>query len=246
MFHFSTTTREIWKSICDNRLTYLIVVAVWICPILLSLPKSYEKGVTFEPGGNNTDEELGYLCYPVEADQNGSPQKVIFTNLQQIMNMVTDISLFVVIVISYVVTWCIFKKEAEGAMDVLPEGCRREEFNEQVKHLRKSLSIAIGLVSVCFLVLRLPLIIFVRELDLLGHTGGGGKDGIAFISPGLGICVLLFQLQFCVNFVIYAIFMADYRNAFLDALYLMCPCCFKWPRNHNNEDMKLEESPQNS
>ena len=39
---------EIWQKICDKKIPYLMVFAVWVFPILTSLPKTFEEGVTFE------------------------------------------------------------------------------------------------------------------------------------------------------------------------------------------------------
>ena len=212
-----------------------MVFLPWALSVLFTLPKSFEKDVVYKPAGKekNTKEEVGYLCYIREGNQ-----KVMFTTLQKGLNIIADISILAVIVISYAITWWLYlkaRKENQRVQDANKLNADQlEVLNKHVKHIRTSLSTAIGLISICFVVLRLPLAIFIRTVPK-------GENGISFISPGLGTCVLFYQMQFCVNFIIYAVFMADYRKAFVDAFRLTCPCLFKRSRNRNEvEDIEME------
>ena len=186
-------------------------------PILASLPKSFEDGVTFKLAEETGSERF---CYSEEKDS-----RLMFTKVQNIVNLTSYGTVFVIIVISYLMTWWLLKKNVQEAREIDDGGTQTNI--EQVESRRKSLLIAIGLIFVCYIVLRLPLAIV------------GPTYEIDSISSWLGICVLLFEMQFCTNVIIYAVFMADFREAFLDVFYLMCPCCFKWPRNLNKEDMEM-------
>ena len=102
---------------------------------------------------------------------------------------------------------------------------------KKVSAIRRSLLIAIGLICVCYVICRLPLGLFSRGLP-------DSQDDEEFNSPLqvlLGISVILYQVQFCINIVIYAIFVENYRQAFLDIFYLITPCCTKRPQERTDE-----------
>ena len=203
-----------------------MVFSVWAFPILVSLPKSFEEGAKFEPA---EEEELGYRCYSVK-----NHETVLFTKVQEILNFTTDISIFLIVVVGYVITWWILRKKIQQAKDTMDETGIQIDMRG-VESQQRSFLIAVGLISASYVVLRLPLAIFGQKYLPTDD------DGKKFISPWLGTCILLYQMQFCINFVIYAIFLADYWEAFLDVFYLMCPCCFKWPRNLNHDqDLEIE------
>lgn len=199
-------------------------------PILTTLPQSLEEGVTYEPAGSNTEEELGYLCYPVQEGE-----KVLFTSLQHTLSITVDALIFAIIISCYLITWWYYrrgKKKIQEAQDPQgPNHMYHEIFGQHFKKLKKELIRAIGLISACFIVLRLPYHIFVTTLP--------SKDGVQFITPGMYICLVLYQMQFCVNIVIYAVVVADYREAFLDAFRFMCPCCCKAQRTTENEENEM-------
>ena len=192
-----------------------MIFAAWMIPILSSLPKSFEGGITYSGGG----PRLGNLCFPAK---NGT--YVAFTKLDTIVNMASFGTHFVIIVTSYLIAWWFWKKTVQQAKEI--DAAAREIGVEgtqvvvdQFEARRKSLSIAIGLIFVCYVVLRIPIIF------------AAPPRGIEFMSPWFATSLILFTLQFCLNVIIYAVFMADFRKAFLDIFYLICPCCFKRPRH---------------
>ena len=134
---------------CNHRLTYLVAFAAWMLPFLTTLPQSFEKGVTYEPAGNNSKEELGYLCYPV---QDG--KKVLFTSLQHALSITVDTLIFAIIISCYLITWWYYrrgKKEIQEAQDPQgPNHIYHELFNQQIKKLKKELIRAVGLISACY------------------------------------------------------------------------------------------------
>ena len=215
MFSLSSRTMAIWQKICDKKISYLLIFAAWFIPILSSLPKSFQEGITYSGGG----PRLGNLCFPAE---NGT--YVAFTKLDGIVNMASFGTHFVIIVTSYAITWWFWRKTVQQAREIarrsIEIGVEGTQFViDRVEARRKSLFKAIGLIFVCYAVLRIPIMF------------SASPHGIEFMSPWFATSLILFTLQFCVNIIIYAVFMVDFRKAFLDVFYFMCSCCFKPPRH---------------
>ena len=166
---------------------------------------------------------MGYVCLPTEQ---GSQLYYVLTKAQGILNMANFVAYSAIMVTSYLITWWLMKITVQRARKMDDDGVPINV--EQVEIQRKSLLKAIALIFVCYVVLCIPLFI------------SAGSHEIESISPWLGTCLILYEMHFCTNFIIYAILVADYREAFLDVLYIMCPCCFKWPRNLNNEEIELQ------
>lgn len=162
-----------------------------------------------------------------------SGEAVVFTKVEKIINLTTDVSVLLIVIVGYAITWWTLDKNLKQIKATMAETGMHIDTKE-IERRRTSLKRAIILIAVSYLVLRLPFAIFSGQIP-------NDVDGNKFISITLGIGILLFQMQFCVNFVIYAIYLGDYWEAFLDVFYLVCPCCFKWPRNINNkEEVEME------
>ena len=196
-----------------------MVFIVWVFPILVSLPKSFEGDVTFEPA---KEAALGRNCHAIE---NG--EAVVFTKVERILNFTTDFAVLLIVVVSYAITWWTLNKTFKHLKATMAETGMHIDTKE-IERRKKSLERAIILISVSYFALRLPFAFFAQQIP-------NDVDGNKFISIKLGVGILLYQMQFCVNFVIYAVYLGDYWEAFLDVFYLVCPCCFKWPRNLDSQ-----------
>ena len=75
-----------------------------------------------------------------------------------------------------------------------------------------------------YVILRFPLIVFGWHLEVKEYY------------VALGICTILYNIQFCFHFIIYAVVQNDYRNAYFDILNLMFPCNNKCRASDNNND----------
>ena len=93
---------------------------------------------------------------------------------------------------------------------------------------------AVGLIYVCYVVLRLPLFLFGKDFNLEGGVGGDNGS-----SLWLAICVIIYQIQFSMNFLIYAVLVSNYRKAFRDIISMIFPCCFKSPMPNRNNDLAV-------
>lgn len=197
----------------------------WFLPILISLPKRFEPGIEFAPGNGG---EIGYICYVTE---NG--KRIVFTKRQWYFNLTTDIMIFIVIIISYLITWCGIEKENEDNRRRIVETrllgshqLRLFRYNIYAKSIQKDLRLTASIICLSYIVFRLPLII-------LGRIE---SDHILF-----KFCATLYTVQFFVHFIIYALIQKNYRKAYCDILRVMFPCCFICQRSNNNLNIELEE-----
>ena len=235
----SNTTRLLWEQMRRHNLVYVLVAAMWVLPILIGLPKSFESDVEYRSGKGS---DIGAICYVVEGGN-----RTLFSDVQYFTNLATDVVLLAVITVCYVIIFWKLRKLAQQAREEIQRSLTEDrcsitsssliDFEVRVKTLQKSLSAAVGLIYVCYAVLRLPLVI-------CGNYFGpeGGVDSDNGISLWLVICIIIYQIQFCVNFIIYAVLMANYREAFLDIIRMMCPCFFKRLGANNNVDVPVEEN----
>ena len=157
---------------------------------------------------------------------------VVFSDVQYFTNLSTAIGLSVVIVASYVVIYWAFGKQRRQTREEL-EG-RNEEgllnnYRRHVDDLRKNLLISIFLIVVSHTVLILPIVIYDTYFSVEDPDGG--------FSLGVVICKIIYEINFSVNFLIYAVLMKHYREAFLDILKIIFPCCFK--RQISNSDTEV-------
>ena len=134
-----------------------MIFAVWLVPILISLPKSFEEGVKYAPGNGS---ELGYVCYAV---QNGT--RVLFTDLEWYLIAANNGCIFVVLIVSYALIWYSFEKTVKVEL-------ARLQSHQEIKHLRLNLikkagringSFTIGIICFNYIALRLPLVTFTQE-----------------------------------------------------------------------------------
>ena len=167
MQFFSPFTKTIWEKLCEKKLVYLLIVATWLLPTIINLPKSFEQGVDFQPGklpksfeqgidfhpGKNSSDysanrsEVGYLCYPTE---NGT--KVMWTDTQFVLNLTTDILVLLAIVISATISWLSFKREISDNRDKLAhDQIRLLRYNIVAKLRKKDLSLSVSIICVTYL-----------------------------------------------------------------------------------------------
>ena len=182
-----------------------IIIVSWILPTIFNLQKSFEENVVFKPGKDNRSEnEVGYICYPVE---NGT--RVMWTDLQFRMNITGDILVLLVIALSATISWISLKNEISDNRDKLP--------NDQLGQLRytiiaklkqKDLSLSVSIICITYIICRFPLAISGRSADINQHT------------LWLQFCFLLYNLQFATHFIIYAIFQYNFRDKELSKLFL--------------------------
>ena len=205
----SKKVKLIWNKICDHKYVYLIIALAWILPILINLPERFEPGIDYAPG-NGTG--VGYVCYAVEGGK-----LVVFTKEQWIFSLVTDIFLFTVIIISYLVAWCGIKKETAKTRSVILERgistrqSRLFEFKTHTKSIQRDLRLTISLICLSWVIFRLPLIILGRaEID----------------SNTFNFLFAMYSMQFCIHFIMYAIVEKSYRSAYKDILNEIFSCFF--------------------
>ena len=216
MHFFSPFTKTIWEKLCEKKLVYLLIVATWLLPTMINLPKSFEQGVDFQPGKlpNSTStnrSEVGYLCYPTE---NGT--KVMWTDTQFELNLTTDILVLLAILISATISWLSFKREISDNRDKLAhDQIRLLRYNIVAKLKKKDLSLSVSIICITYIICRFPLAIIGTSSDINHHTFW------------LQFCSLLYDLQFGLHFLVYAIFQNNYRDAYFDVLKRIFPCCNK-------------------
>ena len=219
---YSINTKMFWQKMCENKSVYWLISAVWIIPILISLPKSFESDVEYR---SNHGHDVGDICFVVEGGNVTS-----FSDVQYFTNLVNDVVLLVVIGVCYVIIYWKLRVLAKQARDAIEQFEDRDSisrislvsFENHVLSIQRSLLVSVGLIYVCYVVLRLPLVICGKYFGI-----DGGVDRGTGISLWLLFCIIVYQIQFCVNFIIYAVLMANYRTAFLDIIRMMFPCCFK-------------------
>lgn len=220
--NINVTTKMFWQKMCENKLVYWVIIAVWIIPILISLPKKFEADVEYR---SNHGHDVGDICFVVEGGNVTS-----FSDVQYFTNLVNDVVLLLVIGVCYVIIYWKLRILANQARDAIEQFEDRDSisrislvsFETHVLSIQRSLLISVGLIYVCYVILRLPLVICGKYFGI-----DGGVDRGTGISLWLLLCTIVYQMQFCVNFIIYAVLMANYRNAFLDIFRIVFPCCFK-------------------
>ena len=209
-----------------------MIIAVWILPILISIPTHLEAGVEFEPGpGNGTG--WGHICY---SKVNGTI--VVLTTTQHTVSMISDIVILLIILASSIVTWFRFKKTVERGKETLKNNeFKLIAFSITAKLEEKYISIAISVICAYYVIVRFPLYI-------VSHVHSGHDytqeqhDGI---FKGIGVCIILYIMQFCTHFLIYAVIQSAYRKAYCSVLKLVFPCCFKCKKSEDNQNVGIEE-----
>ena len=221
----SKATQDIWqKWFCDRKLVFVQVFAVWILPILMCLPKSFEldesgNRIDYAPGKGN---ETGYVCYP--KIENGT--QVYFTKLQYKLSLSNDIAVLLFIAISGCIVLWSLKREA----DVFRERHKHNElavlqYNIFMKQKVRSISKSIEIICVAYFVSRLPWMIFAKDF----------KSAETF-SPGMRVSLILYLMKFSLPYLLFCFTNKYYRRAYLDILKLPFPCFFKDQEDENNAD----------
>lgn len=192
-----------------NGTVFAIAIVSWILPTIFNLPKSFEQNVVFKPGKDNRSEnEVGYICYPVE---NGTT--VMWTDLQFRMNITGDVMVLLVIALSATISWISFKNEISDNRDKLEnDQLRLLRYNLIAKLKQKELSLSVSIICITYIICRFPLAISGHSADINQHT------------LGLHLCFLLYNLQFTTHFIVYAIFQNNFRDAYCDILRKIFPC----------------------
>lgn len=215
--HYSESTKQLWDYICKKRLVYAIVLSCWLLPVLINLARVFEQGITFKPGKTNQtpDEEVGYLCYAYEGRQ-----RVLFTTMSYAINLVNDIAVFVVILISNGISIFAFKNEVQKMNDaevMERDELKRLRYNIISKLKERKLGAMVFCICLCYILLRLPLTII-------------GNESIHYWNFKFAFCMFLYNLQFTIHSVIYPIGGKDFAICYLDMLKKIFPCCF---HNHS-------------
>ena len=149
----SSTTKVLWEKICDRRLAYVMICAIWVLPVLISLPKSFESDVEFIAGRRNGTGTT--ICYLREGGN-----VTLFSDVQYFINVGNDVSVFLVIVACYVLIYCDFRRfrrlhrQSREELGNVNTETHLDNFERHVEALDKRLCISIGLIYVCFVVLR--------------------------------------------------------------------------------------------
>ena len=213
------------QTLCEYKLVYVIVVAIWILPILINIPKILESDVDFKPGPGN-GSGYGYLCYSIK---NGTI--VVLTETQYILNLINDSIIFLIIVISSFVSWFRFKKEVDQhRTDAKNNDVKILALNICAKVEEQTMRIAVSIVCAYYVVVRLPLYIF-------GHPSMIGLIGHDSVWIAAGISIILYIMQFCTHFLIYAVIMLNFRKAYVDTLQVVFPCCFKCTKSNDTNTL---------
>ena len=89
------------------------------------------------------------------------------------------------------------------------------------KGQERSLYKTAAFVCTPYIILRLPLYIY-------------GRTEITDPPVGLGVCILLYDLQFCTHFLIYAVIQKDYQRAYYDMLRVLFPRCIQERETERN------------
>ena len=202
-------SKEIWNWICQRRLSYACVASLWLLPIvLMGLPKYLEKDVIFKPGQG---KEHGYICYPFEISANGTSEKMRWlTRRQYRMNIFNDVFLLVIIVSSIILIWYKLDLESKNAKEHLSIDFSKTLKDIETKARKRSLRNAALMICVPYILLRLPIFIY------------GQTDATDFVVLS---CIFLYELQFCIHFVIFAFIHNDYLSAYKDSFnFLLMKC----------------------
>ena len=196
---------------------------MWLLPVIFNLPKIFEKGVSFEPGKLNRREnvsEIGYICYPVE---NGT--KVTWTAKQFTFNIIQDILVLLTIIISGLISWVSFRREIHDNTEKFKhDDLNLWRSNIISKLKKKDLSLSVSIICITYIVCRFPLAIAYSSQDINEEVN----------AAWLQFCVVLYNVQFSLHFIIYAIFQNNYRDAYFDILRLIFPCHQKLCCSKNN------------
>ena len=234
---FSESTSAFREKVAQSKLVYLILVALWMMPILINIPKSLENDIEFSPGNGN---DFGYLCYSKIRSpfKNGARSTVVvFTPTQYILNLVNDLAILVIIVGSGLVTLLRFrqsikrrKEEAKAKRNEIAE----LNLNIQGRVVKNHIAITASVTGMFYLLFRLPLYIMANPWNV------NGQDYLA-----TGATVILYLMQFCCHFMIHTLLSKSYREAFKDLLRPIFPCCFKCKPCMKNEE-NIEENKEGS
>ena len=234
---FSESTSAFRERVAQSKLVYLILLALWIMPILINIPKSLENNVEFSPGkGNN----FGYLCYSkIQTSTNHvkNPTVVVFTQTQYILNLVNDLAILVVIIGSGLVTLLRFWQKSKARAKELserghPVGAIRIRI--QARIVKSHIAITASVTGIFYLLFRLPLYIMANPWAV------NGQDYLA-----TGATVILYMMQFCCHFLIHTLLSKSYGEAFKDLLRPIFPCCFKC-KPCMKKDENIEENKEDS
>ena len=217
----------------NKNLTYILIMVVWVLPILLlGLPKSFESGVRFSPG-NGT--ESGYQCYSEERRVGCNEEwiSVWFTRLQCSLNLINDVSLLIIMLISILLIWLSFEMKMKNQTMRQSTEFGRAWVHNITQAQRKSLYKTAAFLCTPNIVLRLPLYVYGR---------------VPIIDPpiGLGICTLLYNLQFCTHFLIYQFINKDYDSAYRDLLRKLFPICMENEDSDDNINAEPHQSKKES
>ena len=218
----SKNTKSLWDYVCQKRLVYAIIISCWLLPIIIHIGRIFEKGITFQHGKANVysidhknvsnHDEVGYLCYAYEGDK-----RLLFTPMSYIMNLVNDITVFLVILISSGISIIAFKKEVQKmnhSEEMKRDELKRFRFNFIARLKQRKLGAMIICVCLCYVMLRLPLTII-------------GNEGIPHLKFAFASCLFLYHLQFTLHSIIYPIGCREFRNSYLDVLKKVFPCFLK-------------------
>ena len=185
------------------------------------MPKVFESDVIFAPGkgpqARENGTEVGYLCYSHQNER-----RVIFTRMQYNLNLFSDIMVLLVVIISSGISVWGFKTEVKHKRNKLEaDQLKLFRYNVITTLKEKRLNITVCSICITYIVLRLPLYVL-------------GQIEINHIGFGIGFCFFLYNMQFCIHFLIYAIGGKDYREAYRDMLNLIFPCCCKRQTTNNS------------
>ena len=195
----------------ESKIVYLIVVALWVMPILVNIPKSLERNVEFSPGkGNN----FGYLCY---SKMLPNETVVVFTPTQYILNLVNDLIILIIIVVSGLVTFIRFRQNVKKRKSLLGQNneIAHLALNIQARMGKNHIAITASVTGIFYILFRLPLYIMANPWKI---------DGQNYLVTGG--TVILYIMQFCCHFLIHTLLSRSYREAFADILRPIIPCCF--------------------
>lgn len=203
-------------------MVYVVICATWIFPILIHLPRIFEPGVTFGPGKNHSAEEnpseVGYLCYSYE-----DRRRVLSSTTNYVFNLANDTIVLIIVLISSIISIWGFNRQVLEMRDKLSKDeLKLFRYNFIAALKQKKLSITIFSICLSYFVLRLPLVII-------------GNTTISHITFGFAFCVFLYNLQFCVHFMIYAVGGKHFAEAYYDMLKLIFPCCSGNPSTDTNQ-----------
>ena len=213
---YSNATKDLWKTACSGKRKFLIILAIWVFGILIYLPAIHESEVEF---GSGKGREKGYICYPNETE---TKAVVWFTETQYIVSLGNDVVIFSIMAISYLTIWWTFKKALRNKNEILGnDELARLRVNIKGNILEKRMIFTIGIICAYYVLLRFPIFFY-------------GRTPIDRITFEVGLCLLLYKMQFCLHFLAYAIIHESYRQAYLDIFKILLPCCFKKKERDNS------------